>query len=351
MGKLRTIDFFDELLNDGSLYWFAQLVKGDENLELLFRGNSGDNGKVCIYYKNNIVFKLAVSKVKRNVSITINYDHLRYTEDYRTIISKYNKEFLFPIKEPKRKKNSCGIGYVSKSVGREEAKILFNDDYVKGLYMLIKSAMEDFFNPKKTKDQFRETLAMKQTGRAKPNYLEKVKQQLYFKSKSCLKDGLFVYDLEYKEAFSGTEEKTKEMSSRKISKINKPDALGIRFDMNGIPIKLALIELKSKPSAEKGSSGTVEHLEGMMEAMTKTDFMKDRIKEAKEILDYYKKLELKGLSRGTKIPDLEQFINPLDKPEIIVVYTDDSAINKEIGIQKEKSEKYGEIEYSVELFL
>ena len=54
--RSRAINFLDEFIKeDGSFTAFLDFVKNHDELELLFRGNSGDNGEVIIYYKNNIV--------------------------------------------------------------------------------------------------------------------------------------------------------------------------------------------------------------------------------------------------------------------------------------------------------
>ncbi len=350
MNKMRNISFLDEFKEDGLFYCFTKLVKNKDNgLELLFRGNSGDNGQAVIYYRNNVVFRLSVSS--RSAKITINYDHLRYTKEWPKMIKKYEK-YGFPHKNEKNIKPNkyYGIGYVNALIPREKAKEIIDDNYVKGLFDISKEVMKDYFSHDKSKlkDWFRDSVNEGPTGRAKPDYLEKENQQAYFSENSNVKNGLFIYDLEYKEAFENTTEKNISMKSKGREKMNKPDCLGIRFDKDGNPINFVFVEIKSNKNAEIGESGTEEHLDGMMDDLTDSSFVQMRIKEAEQIIHDYQKIGLKGLSKETVIPDF----NPKRiTPEIVIVYTDNAACNKQAGKQRAKSMKYEDgIEYTVEFF-
>lgn len=362
MNKTRRIPFLDEFKDGGCFEQFTELVRNDPDLQLLFRGNSGDNGVAIIYYCNNVVFKL--SKSKRGCArITINYDHLRYSNNWEKLIIEYSR-YGFPIKTVANVKHvdgkgkaRFGFGYVSKTLtvketeGREE-KLFFNEKYVKSLYELSRKVMSNYFSKEKDYliDRFREAVGATQTKRAKPDYLEKKKQQLYFRENSYLKDGLFVYDLEYKEPFDSDEEKKRALKSKNRKKMNKPDCLGIRFDENGLPKSFVFVELKSKPEAESGESGTGEHLDGMMDDLLDDEFVNQRIHEANLIFQDYKILGLKGLSQDSILPDFNEYISKM-KREILVVYTDGAATGKKAGVKEIYSEKHQrEIIYSVDIF-
>ena len=362
--RSRAINFLDEFIKeDGSFTAFLDFVKNHDELELLFRGNSGDNGEVIIYYKNNIVWKL--SKNSESAKVTINYNHLRYCVDWEDKMKQLH-EYGFPIKYPVEKvkkvkgkeRRSYESDYVSvsKKISKNEK---FEMDFVAGTYEIIKEVMSDYFycnyengkeeDVSKLKDYFREYLGVTQSNRKKPNYCEKENQQKFFSCNSSMKNGVFVYDLEYKEPHKDKAEKETKLAVKKREKMNKPDCFGIRFDEERNPIKFVMIEIKSKAGSESGSSGTKEHLDGMMDDLRDKDFVKARLIEAKEIMEQYRSLGLKGLSKEIFIPDFSQFADKIGT-EILVVYTDELADSRMAGTYVTSSEKYGEIEYQVEVF-
>lgn len=357
MNMTRRINFMQEFQQGGVFEAFTELVRKHDELELLFRGNSGSNGEAIIYYRNNVVFKLSVSKNRKIASVTINYNHLRYTKNWPDVIKKYNKEYGFPQKEindvphvDKEGNKHYGIGYVSSKfrIGIDT----IDHDYVESLYALSQSVMEDYFclkDKEKIIDRFREKCGAPQTGRAKPNYVEKENQQAYFSSTSNIEDGLFVYDLEYKEPFANNAEKKKAMDEKKRKKMNKPDCLAIRF-ADGKPVSFAFVEIKSNKEAEQGECGTAEHLDGMMDDLVDKEFVRFRIEEADQLIHDYQMLGLKDLSEADDVPDIKSFTDNMET-EIIIVYTNDSAKGRKEGDFIAKSSKYkGGIPYKVEIF-
>lgn len=353
MEMTRSISFLNAFEQDGCFEEFTKLVRKHNELELLFRGNSGTNGEAIIYYCNNIVFKLSVSKNGKKGKITINYNHLRYTKKWQKIIEDYTK-YGFPLKSVKdiKPNKSYGIGYVNANVDLTKVKKL-DQEYVEGLYDISRRVMKDYFcldNSENRINWFRESFGVQQTGRAKPDYCEKANQQAYFTAHSKIKGGLFVYDLEYKEPFINSTEKTEAMKAKKRKKMNKPDCLAIRFDATGYPVGFAFVEMKSKKEAEEGKSGTEEHLDGMMDDLLDKNFVKLRIKEANQIIRDYQSLELKNIKKSDSIPNIVDYIDRI-KPEIIIVYTDESAKGRKPGQYVANSKKYKNgIPYSVEVF-
>ena len=353
MEMTRRIPFLNEFEQGGCFEAFTNLVRSHKDLQLLFRGNSGTNGEATIYFCNNVVFKLAVSRDGKKGKIIINYNHLRYTENWQKTIEEYAK-LGFPIKnvDDINPQKNYGIGYVHADVDLIRGKKI-DQEYVETLYEISQRVMKDYFcldKKEKLVDRFRESFGVPQTGRAKTDHLEKIKQQAFFEANSRTKSGLFVYDLEYKEPFVNNEKKSEAMKAKKREKMNKPDCLAIRFDEYGNPISFAFVEVKSKKGAEKGKSGTEEHLDGMMDDLMDKDFVRLRIIEANQIIHDYQTLGLKELKSSDRIPNIEDYIDVMKK-EIIVVYTDDSANGRTSGQCIAKSSKYKEgIPYSVELF-
>lgn len=114
-------------------------------------------------------------------------------------------------------KKNYGIGYVCADVDLIGGKKI-DQKYVETLYEISRRIMSDYFcldKKEKLIDRFRESFGVPQTGRAKPNYLEKINQQTFFAATSKIKSGLFVYDLEYKEPFVDSEKKSEARNVKK----------------------------------------------------------------------------------------------------------------------------------------
>ena len=114
-----------------------------------------------------------------------------------------------------------------------------------------------------------------------------------------LKDGLFVYDLEFAQP---------QKIGVKLGKSNKPDMFAVRFDAKGNMRAISLVEVKSTETAFIGTSGAKKHMKGMLEYINyKTEeglLIDDRKKEACRILNQYRELGLYGLSED--IPKFEE---------------------------------------------
>lgn len=367
MGKIRTIDFITELQSaeknglkrDGCFKAFVDFVKERPELELLFRGNSNE---ATIYYHNNIVWKLSMNGSLAKV--TINYDHLRYTVNWETIIEKYHNQYGFPLKTKDDLSKKFSLGYQCTEVDTSKGES-FDKSFVEGMYEIICDVMSDYFFPYLTgeiadendtrlMDNFRDSVGVDQNRSTKGklikkrNPLEKQKQQAYFTANTNIKDGLFVYDLEYKEPSLDNKDKKEKLEKKHRNNMNKPDGLGIRF-RNGNPTKFVMIEMKSKPEAEKSTSGTHEHLDGMLDDLFDYTFVHDRLLEADQLLRDYAKLGLRGLNDSMRIPSCLDNIG-VNETEILVVYTDELASENQVGRHVTYSDKYGTIGYMVELF-
>lgn len=358
---MRTISFIDEFTkDDGCFKEFADFVREHDELELLFRGNSSD--VAIVYFCNNVVWKF--SKLGNIAKVTVNYNHLRYTEKWPEIIKdKYHGLYGFPLVTEDTISSRYDLGGYHDSVIDISKGEKFDKDFVSGLYSVIEEVMSDFFfpyykneiaseNDSRLKDHFRDKKGASQRIRKdgknykKPNYLEKQNQQAYFTSNCCMDDGVYVYDLEYKEPFADEKAKKAAMASKGREKMNKPDCLGIRFK-DKKPVSLVMIEMKSEAGAESGKSGTGEHLDGMWDDLRDSKFVKDRLKEAHALMEAYKSVKMHGFDGDEVIPSFED----IDTGEILIVYTDDLAKNKMVGEHKADSDKYPKgIPYTVELF-
>lgn len=359
--KMRTISFLDEFIKeDGCFKAFADFVRSNNELELLFRGNSSD--VAIVYFCNNVVWKF--SKSRNIAKVTVNYNHLRYTENWPEIISeKLHKIYGFPLVTEDDITSKYDLGSYHDATIDVSKGETFDNEYVSDLYDVLKSIMADYFFPyynnensliddSRLKDHFRDKKGslqrLKKNGEPvkKPNYLEKQNQQAYFTKMCQLYNGIYIYDLEYKETHSSINEKKAAMLLKGRQKMNKPDCLGIRF-VNGKPISLVMVEMKSKAAAEHGDSGTEEHLEGMWDDLTDCVFLKVRIREAKAIFESYRDVRMHGFIGNEIIPSFDA----IEEGEIVIVYTDELANSKLVGNYVAYSDKYPNgIPYAVDLF-
>lgn len=359
--KMRTISFIDEFINEGGCFKaFADFVRNHDELELLFRGNSSD--VAIVYYCNNIVWKL--SKKDNIAKVTVNYNHLRYCSNWPQIIAeKYHKLYGFPLvtEDDITEKYDLSAYHDSEiDVSKGEK---FDIAFVSGLYSVIEEVMADFFfpylndekaesNDPRLMDHFRDKKDGKQRIRKngirvkKPNYLEKQNQQAYFSSKCMIDNGVYIYDLEYKEPYASKKAKEAALKAKGREKMNKPDCLGIRF-IDKKPVSFVMVEMKSKAGAEIGPSGTEEHLDGMWDDLLDPQFLKSRLREAHALMEAYRMVRLHGLNGDEVIPTFDD----IECGEILVVYTDELAKGKSAGMNKAQSEKYPDgIPYTIELF-
>lgn len=379
MGKDRTIGYLEQFMDieekKGCFRAFADFVRQHDELELLLRGNSNE---VTIYYYNNVVWKLKYSETgaKKTAKVTVNYHHMRYSlpENSKKWMEDLHKDYDFPLLAPakyivyeknaktgkKESKEKYGIyhageeGYVTVSKDVTNGDV-FDDTFVAGTFKIIEQYMADYFyfdsktpNDPRMKDQFREALGAEQCTN-KRNYLEKQNQQAYFTATNHLKDGLFVYDLEYKEGFASQEAKELAKKAKGLDKMNKPDCLGIRFDKDKHPSKFVMIEIKSNKEAEEGTSGTKVHLDGMKADLQDPTFVRSRLTEATALMKQYSKLRMRGFTGKEEIPNFEDLLG-VDDTEILLVYTDRLAQSKQAGCGMAVSERFGQIPYTIEHF-
>lgn len=289
----------NELMNElteGGLKEFLRFVqedeKNDNNLALCFRGNDNPSS-VVIYYNNHMVWKLNMQK-KGSLSVTISFNHARYSKDWQEKLKELCSDYNFKGKQELKNGN---IGYL-KAKGTN-----FSKNFVKGSFEILKPLIDDFFNTDLKFDYFKNKESYHK------NYIEKVRQQELYKEFDNLQNGLFVYDLEF------AQKRLSGVSSNK----NQPDMLGIRFK-NGKPEKIVFIEVKSTELAVKDSkSGLKKHLEGMEKYIKEELVINNRIEDAYKILNQYNKLQLRKVSNVDK-----SMYNKLPI-EIRFVLTDDAA--------------------------
>lgn len=345
---------------------FVDFVKNAEDLELCFRGNDSEMGTVTIYRHNHMVWKLtAVDKPL----VEISTNHCRFMYDWDTYAIKgllelgfsrsgnkfedtYDdlaKAHLLATSNAKSEEENDGDESENDS---EENKLNVTYNAVKlrlyiteeeteesikrlimGSYVIICRMQNEYFDPlgintgfrnknvnydylkaycsgEEKKDIFEKIFSEKYTSNPQP-CVEKHIQQEIFKYNNLMRNGLFVYDLEFAQP-SKADMPTFENSA------NKPDMFAVRYNKNGVAKAICLVEVKSTESALKGKSGVTKHLAGMLEYASDKSLMDDRRKEAYQIIEQYKSLGLRGLSEDTKT-DLDEFMKlPV---EIIFIFS------------------------------
>ncbi len=133
-------------------------------------------------------------------------------------------------------------------------------------------------------------------------YLEKKIQQELFEALTDSQDGLYVYDLEFKQRGSKCE--------------NEPDMLAVRYS-GGRPQSIVLIEVKSNRKAcEDETSGLTKHLDGMNYYIKESPYINNRKQEAHDIISAYKSLNLHNPPKIVPDPeDIKGF-------EMMIILTD-----------------------------
>lgn len=351
-----------DALEDKSIFKaFVDYVRDSEELALCFRGNDTEIGKVIIYKNNHMIWELCYKYGKPRV--VINPNHARFMKKWLEIVKKLMDEcgFRGPHGEEFSQLNDDN-GFVKRHESEKkysydairleyEPKGTYEDvyDVVDRSYSLLSQMQESYFNPEHTEifDVYHPVSKKFKKEERPRNYIkqyyfechsdaetddnnkafysnfqkcvEKHVQQDLFMNNHVLKNGLFIYDLEFEQPGNvpGVEIKSK----------NKPDMFGIRFDSKGNPFSICMIEVKSTPSALKQNSGLEEHLKGMEEylGIKKKDgtLMGDRIKEARLILNQYKRLGFYGVKREYSESDFKGL-----KKEIVFVFTGELALDR-----------------------
>ena len=362
-------DLFNAFLS-GGLSEFRKFVldhnKGCEKsdkIAVLLRGN--DN-KIIVYYRNHKVWELSVSNKKCRVAFDFN--HARYNADWEQILEELmEKGFCYAVdRVPKERLASYPAMIVDRNkkdviIGGKVGSIkcdkdFFTDTFVKESFEIITGLIANFFDVDKNIDYFRKKvekelnikITVKETA-ANPLIEKRWQQRLFFEYKD-LKDGLYVYDLEFSQPFpaakfveaqaKGKENKEAYMeitadSLKKKLGTNSPDMFAIRFE-DDKPVSLVMLEVKSTESADKGESNIEKHLVGMKAYAKQEIFMKNRIKDAMKILKQFQ--EFGFIKADIKIPEI-----PMDiEVENILLLTNNYLSEEERGKKTGGALKYYE---------
>lgn len=302
----RAVDekLFNVVAEGGPLHDVVRFVKEHEELELCFRGNSG-NGNINIYYKNHLVFKIRGTSENPIVEISANQG--RYTPDWHEEYEKLRLNLSVVLDE---EKNSCKIKQgdyvkIEPENGKYDLEKFWNSSW-----SVLKGILDNYFSAEQNVDQYRKDFGLGRD-RLKDLKIEKQAQQrLFTKFNSCEK-GFYFYDLEYMQKGDTSNNK------------NKPDALAIEY-INGVATSLVYVEVKSKTGSIGGNSGLEKHLQGMYKYINESKGngdLKNRLIEVQEILDQYRKLEIRPVPH----PFTEEEVQNLRKNQkIMVVLTDEA---------------------------
>ena len=132
------------------------------------------------------------------------------------------------------------------------------------------------------------------------NQGKRIKQKI-FEALTDSQDGLYVYNLEFKQ--------------RKWKFENEPDMLAVRYS-GGIPQAIVLIEVKSAWKAcEDGTSGLTKHLDGMDHYIKESPYLDELKQEALDIISAYKDLEIHNPPKIVPEP------NSLNRFEMMIILT------------------------------
>lgn len=351
-------EMMKELQNRDTFAAFVDYVKTNEykDLALCFRGNDSEIGKVVIYRNNHMIWELRFNDGLP--AVRINPNHARFMKDWNTRVVKKLMRMGFrgpngQDYEQLERENGFVTRHKTKGGYSYDAVYL---DYcptggygevmkvVTSSYTILKEMQESYFSldhdeefdvfyPRSGvfKKEKRPRNYIKQyyfdhnveakSVDANPNFyanfqrcIEKHVQQDLFMNNHFLKDGLFIYDLEFAQPSNvpGVSVKSK----------NEPDMFALRFDANGNIVAICMIEVKSTKSALTQNSGLEEHLKGMEEYFyikkENGTLMDDRICEARKILNQYCELGFYDVSRKFKESEFEGI-----KKEIIFVFSNE----------------------------
>ena len=328
MGDGRFISFNDELRPGGSLYGLRDLVAANDDLELCYRGNSGD--KIVIYYKNHSMFDIVNLKRSQNqYKLTVSFNHARYEEDWQKKLENLYSNYNFRKSSKGNFGDKGDNGHLLCYFNSCE-KIKFDE-----LYKIIGPIMDNYFTPVKNRvtDYFKEGHPLV----IKKKHKEKQWQQRIFTGNTNCDNDYFIYDMEFARPHKSKVEADNDINN------NEPDMLAIKYE-NHKPVKLAFIEVKSNVNAcNNKKSGACEHIKrtaGALDKFFKTgedEFVKTRKKDAQDIIRGYSSIELHGLKQ---IPDLD--FDDIDV-ELLMVFTDKAVswAKSEKNIEKMKEAAQG----------
>lgn len=319
--------FYDRFADKNDLGKFVDLVLKHKELELLFRGNSSDEGMAVVYRNNHAMF------IIRPQTVEFNPNYLRYDPNWNAtldmlmkIYTKRNRPTLCAVTKKINKKGipsySCSFGSkrIIASIDSAFLNALCNpvkelDD--KSLYDIFSEIFDIFFckdDERYSIDQFlvwANRYDSKYAGevvqvRGKSNYLEKKRQQQLFHIMRNQEDGYYFYDMEFAEKGKTSGDK------------NKPDMQAIRFE-KGKPKAWVFVEVKSTVSACGGDSGLDKHVPRMLEYIDDKNNIIKRKREALLLFHQYQELGLFSIKREI---DPREF--DLLNPEVIVIFTDEA---------------------------
>lgn len=320
-------DFYNRFLDKSDLGKFVELVKKHAELQLLFRGNSSEDGMAVIYRNNHAMFTIRPDYVE------FNPNYLRYDPDWERKLSD-----LMKIYDKKEKPELCSVIRNTKKNGKHTYRCSFgskrinaniHEDFLNGLsaprkelrdrslYEFLTEIFDIYFNKtdeKFSKDQFliwgnkydskykNEVVQV----REKSNYLEKKRQQQLFSIMKCQDNGYYFYDMEFAEKRHSYGEK------------NNPDMQALRFEC-GMPKAWVFVEVKSTLNACGGDSGLDKHIPRMLDYIKDDSKILNRKREALLLFHQYQKLGLFDIKEKIEPSAFDSL-----KPEIIVIFTDEA---------------------------
>ncbi|WP_026659731.1 hypothetical protein [Butyrivibrio sp. AC2005] len=259
--------FWEAFLENGALSPFLDKIKEENSgLQLRFRGNNTPEA-ITVYYNNHMVWKISTHRRRYKVEVSANHAKGSRKEE---LLERLRRE---PLGFITNSKHAQSYPYVIRET--------FDDSFVDMTYNMMVEAIKEFFGSGK--------------------YQEKRIQQELFDALTGSKDGLYVYDLEFKQRGHKYE--------------NEPDMLAVRYS-GGKPQSIVLIEVKSKRKAcEDETSGLTRHLDGMNHYIKESPYLNNRKQETHDIISAYKDLNLHNPPKNVPSPeDIKRF-------EMVVILT------------------------------
>lgn len=339
---------------------FIEFVKKTEDLALCFRGNDSDTGTVTIYRHNHEMWQLKINGTGIPI-VEVSMNHCRFMSDWDTYAVKGLMDIGFRPVKKELEDHTYDMLVEKRALASKSGK----DDYdvielrylinvattseqmksvVEKSYVILCRMQNEYFEPLRENTV---TVVYKENAKNQPiNFvkayvqgLEEVERKKYYNSECknkiyaspqpCvekhvqqelfllnhkLRDGLFIYDLEFQQP---------KKDGVVLGESNKPDMFAIRFDSNGNMKSICLVEVKSTITAFSGTSGVKNHMRGMLEYLSyiteKGLLINDRKREACNILNQYRSLGLYGLSDEMPPYKVEDFENL--ETEIIFIFS------------------------------
>lgn len=298
-GRAISEEFLLDFCNNGDLSYVIDYIKEHKELNLCFRGNSGNrHGQIMIYKNNHLVSRISkyIPKNKPKFKMEFNFNHARYCKDWEKYLVELNK-LGWCSKSFDQSMQEFDIGYIHYAIDDV-------DNYkIKRSLDIFCEIIEDFFDLGLDYDYFKDSSATKDDLREK-------KAQHELQATNSISDTeaeYLVYDLEFTE--------------KGKKKGNKPDFFALKC-VNGIVKGLVIGEVKSTKGSFGGGSGLIKHLDGMCEQIQTFNTNNIRMLEAAKILRDYAKLNLKGLKQDDIKKFSDEFFVNLKFIEVLVVLTE-----------------------------